>query len=67
MPDCNGAIPIGSLIVMEGCSFYGFEGPHFDEYMREYPGPTVYSYVSLIEHNLDLGPIEKLEFLDGGS
>ena len=41
LPNCDDFYPIGSIIIMEGCTFYGFEGPAYGEHVREYAGPQV--------------------------
>ena len=34
-------VPVGSLIVMPGCTFYGYRGHNFDEAVRERRGPLI--------------------------
>ncbi len=53
LPDCDGKIPMGSMIIMAGCTFYGFEGPGYGEHMHEHVGPQTLGYVPEIDSDDD--------------
>ena len=43
--ECNSFFPFGSIMVMDGCTFYGFQANDYQEGVTEYPGPQTYPKV----------------------
>ncbi len=53
LPDCEGSIPVGSMIVMAGCTFSGFEAYNYDKHVDEFTGPQSIGYVPEIDADDD--------------